>query len=348
MSALPAAIFDLAEIAARAANFARASRAAATDRAYRSDWADFVKWCDAAQLCALPSEPLTVGAYLTVRACELKVSTLSRRIAAIAAVHRLAGHGLDTKHPAISRVLAGIRRTYGSRQEAKTALLTEDLRRMVRALPATLTGMRDRAVLLVGFAGAFRRSELVALNLADITISNAGLAVTVRRSKTDQEGAGRDLGIPRSRKSVTCPVAALEAWVQESANFSNPDESRKNQTVSPEDFSTPDDGERIEHGAADSADSPLFRIVDHGKPTGRLSGDGVAQIVKRAAARIGIDPAKVAGHSLRSGFATSAARGGADLAHIMAQTGHKNSDVARRYIQAGNLLQNPASKAVKL
>lgn len=313
---LPAIIPDLAELGARAADFARAARAPATERAYCSDWADFASWCASVERAALPADPVTIGAYLSDRSGILKAATLSRRIAAIGAAHRLAGHGFDSSHPAIARVLAGIRRTYGTRQQAKTALLTEDLRRMVRALPATLAGVRDRAVLLVGFAGAFRRSELVALNLVDIAISNAGLAVTVRRSKTDQEGAGRDLGIPRS-KSVTCPVAALEAWVQESAKSLNPDDS-------------------------------LFRIIDHGKITGRLSGDGVAQIVKRAAARVGIDPAKVAGHSLRSGFCTSAARGGADLSFIMQQSGHKNADVARRYVQQGQILQNPASKAVKL
>jgi integrase len=204
-------------------------------------------------------------------------------------------------------------------------------------------GCRDRALLLVCFAAAMRRSELIALDLEDITITQAGLTVLVRRSKTDQEGQGREIGIPRSRKSATCPVAALEAWLEltggrKNSPIGNPDPSGKNENELDEDFS----GDRIRNG-------PLFRRVDHGRITAdRLTGRAVAEIVKRAAKRVGIDPSKVAGHSLRSGFATSAARGGAGLADIMTQTGHKNADVCRRYIQAGKILQNPASKAVRL
>jgi integrase len=319
---LPAIPVDLAELGARAADFARFSRSPATERAYRSDWADFAGWCDRAGLPALPAQPATVGAYLSDRAGTLKVATLTRRIAAITAAHRMAGQGFDGGHPAIARVLGGIRRRFGSAQDAKTALLTEELRRVVRALPAPgspkgLAGMRDKAILLVGFAGAFRRSELVAIDLSDLSLSSAGLVITIRRSKTDQEGAGRSVGIPRARKaSPTCPVAALESWLAASRIQSDP--------------------------------GPVFRAIDHGKVAGRLSGHAVAEIVKRAVQRIGLDPAKFAGHSLRSGFATSAARGGADLAFIMQQTGHKNADVARRYVQAGRLLDNPASKAVRL
>jgi integrase len=316
---LPALPVDLVRLGTRAAEFARTSRSPATERAYRSDWADFARWCELAGLIALPAEPTTIGAYLSDRADSLKVATLNRRIAAITAAHRMAGQGLDGGHPAIARVLGGIRRVYGTKQTAKTAILTEDLRRMVRALPATLAGVRDKAVLLVGFAGAFRRSELIAIDLGDLNLTNVGVVITVRRSKTDQEGAGREVGIPRSRRSATCPVAALEAWLRESQNETDP------------------------------RYSPVFRAIDHGKlTTDRLSGQAVAEIVKKAALRIGLDPARFAGHSLRSGFATSAARGGADLAFIMQQTGHKNADVARRYVQAGKLLDNPASKAVKL
>jgi site-specific recombinase XerD len=314
---LPALPVDLAALGARAAEFARLARSPATVRAYQSDWADFAAWCEGVGLRALPAKTTTVGAYLSDRADKLKVATLNRRIAAITAVHRMAGQGFDASHPAIAHVLGGIRRRYGTSQAAKTAILTEDLRRVVRALPPSVAGRRDKALLLVGFAGAFRRSELVAIDLADISLTAAGLVITIRRSKTDQEGAGRQVGIPRARKaSPTCPVAALEAWLQEIPISPDP--------------------------------APVFRAIDHGKPGDRLSGQAVAEIVKRAVQRVGLDPRKFAGHSLRSGFATSAARGGADLAFIMQQTGHKNADVARRYIQAGKLLENPASKAVKL
>jgi len=315
---LPALPVDLADLAARAAEFARSSRSAATERAYRSDWADFAGWCERAGLRQLPAAPATVGAYLSDRAGLLKVATLNRRIAAITAAHRTAGLGLDSGHPAIARVLAGIRRAYGTQQQAKTAILTEDLRRVVRALPTTtLAGVRDRALLLVGFAGAFRRSELVALDLGDISVSAAGVVITIRRSKTDQEGAGRQVGIPRARKSsVTCPVAALESWLGERSELTTP--------------------------------ALFVGVTRDGRLGDRLVGRAVAKILKRAVSRVGFDPDDFAGHSLRSGFATSAARGGADLAFIMQQTGHKSADVARVYVQAGNLLQNPASRAVKL
>jgi site-specific recombinase XerD len=327
---LPALPVDLSDLAARAAEFARCSRSAATERAYRSDWADFSGWCERAGLSPLPAAPATVGAYLSDRAGRLKVATLNRRIAAITGAHRIAGLGLDGRHPAIARVLAGIRRAYGTRQEAKTAILTEDLRRVVRALPTTtVAGLRDKAVLLVGFAGAFRRSELAALDRGDVSLTPGGVVLTIRRSKTDQEGHGRQVGIPRSRQPATCPVAALEAWLNATDALS----AIVNAEMG---LGQP----RLER--------PVFQALDHGKPGDRLSGQAVAEIVKRAVSRLGFDPRKFAGHSLRSGFATSAARGGADLAAIMEQTGHKNADVARRYVQRGKLLQNPASKAVKL
>jgi integrase len=204
-------------------------------------------------------------------------------------------------------------RHFGSRQEAKAAILTADLRKMVRTLPATLAGVRDAAILLIGFAGAFRRSELAALDLEDLELSPEGLILTIRKSKTDQVGAGRKLGIPRGRKT-TCPVAALQRWL----------------------------------AARGIAAGAVFIALDRGHAGERLGGQAVAEIVKRAALRVGLDPARYAGHSLRSGFATSAARGGADLPAIMLQTGHKSADVARRYIQAGRLLANPASKAAGL
>ena len=311
-ASLPARLDDLPAIGRKAADFARSSKAPATLRAYQSDWADFVSWCEALDLDYLPAVPTTVGAYLSDKAGVLKVSTLDRRRAAIAFYHRCAGHGFDNEHLAVASVMSGIRRRLGSAQHPKTAILTEDLRTMVRALPETLRGSRDRAILLVGFGGAFRRSELAALDREDCEISHAGVIITVRRSKTDQEGRGRSVGIPRSKR--TCPVAALERWLTLAG---------------------------IEDGA-------LFRAIVHNSPGKRLAGKAIADIVKAAARGAGYDPAKYGAHSLRSGWATSAARGGADLAHIMQQTGHRNAEVARRYIHAGKLLENPASKAVRL
>jgi integrase len=285
---LPEIAHSAADIGRTAAEFARRSPAPATESGYASDWADFSAWCNSAERLALPADPTTIGAYLSDRSGILKVSTLNRRLAAITAMHRLGGHGLDGKHPAIALVLAGIRRTYGTRQVAKRALLTEDLRRIVRRLRIdTPGGCRDRALLLVCFGAAMRRSELIALDVDDITITQAGLTLLVRRSKTDQEGQGREIGIPRSRKSATCPVAALEAWLA--------------LAKSPIDSTYQEDREHIRNKCVAA---PLFTRVDHGRITGdRLTGRAVAEIVKRAARRIGIDPSKVAGHSLRSGFA---------------------------------------------
>lgn len=312
MTTLPATLDDLPAIGKRAMEFARSSRASSTMRAYKGDWEDFVLWCGRFRLDYLPAEPGTVGAYLTDRASTLMVSTLNRRIAAITAYHRLAGQGFDNKHPAVSAVMSGIRRQLGSRPNAKTAILTEDLKTMIKALPDDLRGKRDRAVLLIGFAGAFRRSELVALDVEDCEFSRGGVALTIRRSKTDQEGHGRVVGIPRSKR--VCPVQALEEWLR----------------------------------LGEIAEGAVFRAVYHYKPGGRLIPKAVADIVKAAAKRAKMDPTKYAGHSLRSGFATSAARGGAGLADVMSQTGHRNADVALRYVQAGKIFENPASKAVKL
>lgn len=310
---VPALAPQLEELGARAASFAREARAPATERAYRSDWRDFAAWCARNGLDAIPAAPATIGAYLADRASDLKVGSLNRRVAAIVAAHRFAGHALDRKHPAIGAVLAGIRRRFGSRQEAKAAILTADLRKMVRALPVTLAGVRDAAVLLIGFAGAFRRSELAALDLEDVEIMDQGLIVAIRRSKTDQEGAGRKIGIPRGRKG-TCAATALQDWI----------------------------------AAGGITAGTLFTALDRGHAGGRLSGQAIAEIVKRAAVQVGLDPARYGGHSLRSGFATSAARGGADLSFVMLQTGHKSADSARRYVQQGRLLSNPASKAAGL
>jgi integrase len=172
-------------------------------------------------------------------------------------MHRLSGHGLDGKHPAIALVLAGIRRTYGTRQVAKRALLTEDLRRIVRKLRVEKPGgCRDRAVLLVGFAAALRRSELIALDLDDITIAQAGLTILVRRSKTDQEGQGREIGIPRSRKSTTCPVTALEAWLERSSTAS---EQLSNESVVDNNSTCAD--------PQVASQTAIFRRIDHGRIT---------------------------------------------------------------------------------
>ena len=258
-----------------------------------------------------------VGLYLTDRAAVLKPSTLSRRLAAISVAHRQAGHHLDTRAPQVRDVLTGIRRSKtkeGVTTTKKTAALSDDLRAMVGTLPETPAGRRDRALLLLGFSGAFRRSELVALDRADIAIRKEGLAVTIRRSKTDQEGAGRSVAICYGSDPATCPVRAVTAWL------------------------------------ALVGDGPVFRAVGKSGRIGaeRLSDKAVALVVKRSAEAAGRDPAAYAGHSLRSGFATTAARNGAGEAAIMRQTGHRSLTVLRGYIREGGLFTDTAAAKLGL
>jgi integrase len=326
---LPAPLVDLADLGARAADFARASRSVATLRVYRSDWADFSAWCTIVNLERLPADPTTVGWYLTARVDTLSVATLGRRVATIAVAHKLAGHRLDTRHPAIADVLSGIRREYGHRRAPKKAISVDELRAMLRKLPATVAGIRDRAILLIGFAGAFRRSELTALDIGDLNITSRGVAITVRRSKTDQQGQGATIGIPRSRKA-TCPVAALEAWLSRlpiESTYQDDRDQNKNTPI-----------------------MPVFRPVSrHGHISLlRLSDEALAEVVKNAAKRIGLDPSQYAGHSLRRGFMTAASAAGADLAPIMRQSRHRSVSIAMGYIEQGQIFNNPASKAIGL
>lgn len=312
---LPAIISDLADLGTRAADFARTSRSIATLRAYRSDWQDFAAWCAGTGLSPLPVAPTTIGLYLTSRARQLTIATLRRRVASISVAQKLSGHRVDTRHPAIADVLSGIGRQLGSRPDRKNAISVDELRQMLRKLPDSIAGARDRAILLIGFAGAFRRSELASLNLDDLTFNSRGAAIMVRRSKTDQQGLGATIGIPRSRKA-TCPVAALETWLAAG---------------------------RIVAG-------PVFRPISrhgHVSPL-RLSDEALAHVVKLAAERIGLDPRKYAGHSLRRGFMTAASAAGADLAQIMRQSRHRSTAVAMSYVDEGRLFSNPASRAIGL
>lgn len=292
------------------------AKAENTKRAYRADWADFSAWCAARALPALPAAPETVALYLTERAETLKASTLQRRLAAISQAHQATGFETPTKAAAVKLVWAGIRRSKGVAPEGKAPAVTADVRAMVAALPDNLLGLRDGALLLMGFAGAFRRSELVSLNREDIEVGQEGAIVTVRRSKTDQEGEGRKVGIPYGARPETCPVQALLVWLE----------------------------------ASGITEGPVFRSVNrHGRlQPGRLSDRAVALAVKRRAKACGLDPARYAGHSLRAGLATSAAAAGVQERAIMAQTGHRSEKMVRRYIRDGSLFRENAAAAVGL
>jgi integrase len=213
-------------------------------------------------------------------------------------------------------VMAGIRRTKGTAQTGKTPILVDDLRRILAGLPGNLLGVRDRVLLLIGFCGAFRRSELVALDAADVAVTREGLVVTIRRSKTDQEGEGRKLGIPYASHLETCPVRSLQDWLEKSG----------------------------------ITEGPLFRPIDRfGRMASiRLSAAAVGEIVKKYAAAVGLDATEFAGHSLRSGLATSAAAAGASERSIMRQTGHRSEKMVRRYIRDGSLFRENAVATVGL
>jgi integrase len=306
----------LAEIAADARDYVAASRAENTTRVYRTGWAQFTAWCNEHAVTALPAGSETVACYVADLARVAKPATIDARLAAISAAHRAAGHDSPTKEEAVHLVRRGVRRTLGTAQRQVRPLTVPELRAMLEGLGSDPAGCRDRALLLLGFAGALRRSELVGLDVADVTEGADGLTVRLRRSKTDQEGAGRTVGIPFGSNPVTCPVRAWRAWLEVSG---------------------------VTDGAA-------FRPVDRHGHIGatRLSAPAVALVLKRHAARAGLDPDEVSGHSLRAGLATSAAAAGVPERVIAEQTGHKGTAMLRRYIREGSLFRENAASAVGL
>jgi len=307
---------EMAEIAADARGYVAASRAENTTRVYRTGWAQFTSWCDEHGVVALPAGPETVAFYVADLAKVAKPATIDARLAAISVPHRAAGPDSPTKEEAVRLVRRGVRRTLGTAQHQVRPVTVPELRTMLQGLGTDPGGCRDRALLLLGFAGALRRSELVGLDVADVTEGADGLTVHLRRSKTDQEGAGRTVGIPYGSNPLTCPVRAWRAWLEVS-------------------------------GITEEA---AFRPVDrHGHVgTTRLSGQAVALVLKRHAARAGLDPGEVAGHSLRAGLATSAAAVGVPERIIAEQTGHKGTAMLRRYIREGSLFRENAASAVGL
>jgi site-specific recombinase XerD len=305
----------LAGYVERARNYASKAKSERTLAAYQSDWNDFVAFCRQTGQGSLPAAPETVALYLTYLVDERKrkASTLARRVAAISQVHQAAGFPTPTAESVVRSVLAGIRRVHGSEQTAKMALSPELLKKLVAKLPDTLRGRRDRALLLVGFAGALRRSELVALAVRDVAFEAEGLVLTVRRSKTDPNAEGQLVGIPYGEQAETCPVRTLQAWLEAA---------------------------KITEGAVFR---PIERWSNRIEPR-PLEDRRVATLLKTLVGRAGLDPKHFAGHSLRSGLATAAAAGGASERAIMDQTRHKSVKQVRRYIQRGSLFRDNAAK----
>ena len=309
---LPAA---LAPDLTRAAELAREEKAAATRRAYRSDFRIFDDWCRGRGISALPAAPESVAAFLAhdvetgTRDVETgtRPSTLGRRVAAIRYAHKLAGHSAPTDDERVKATMRGIRRSLGTAPRKKAPATAERIVSMALSAGGDMKGLRDRALLLTGFAGAFRRSELVALDCEDLEESELGFKMTIWHSKTDQEGAGQTIAIVRG--SVACPVTALKAWL----------------------------------AAAGITSGPIFRAVKKGGAVaGRLSSQTVAEIVKAYAERVGLDPAVFAGHSMRSGFLTSAAKRGASIFKLMDQSRHRSVESLRGYVRDAEIFKEHA------
>lgn len=303
----------LADLGAKVAGYVEMSKADNTRRAYRSDWADFALWCEKYRRVSMPAAPDTVAYYLADRSQRLKTSTLERRLSTISEAHRAAGHESPTKHARVKLVWTGIRREKGTAEAHMKPTLTKHIRLMVSHLPDSLLGVRDRAIILLGFACAMRRSDLVGLDVTDLALADEGLVIVIKRGKTDQEGEGRKVGVPRGKNPDTCPVLAVQTWLEESG---------------------------IESG-------PLFRSVSKHGHLGdtRLSDKVVATVVKRTLEAAGKSAKKFGGHSLRAGLITQAAMVGASERAIMDQSGHKSLAVMRRYIRDGSLFrENVAAK----
>jgi integrase len=309
---IPAKNTDLAQLAlAEAAkHYIDQSLSFATRKAYASDIKIFSTWCAAHALAALPAAPETVALFLASQAqAGVAASTLNRRLAAIRFAHEAKGHATPTAHKGVTAALKGIRRAKGTAPSKKKAATADIVKEMVRRCPDTLNGRRDRALLLLGFAGAFRRAELVALTVADLAFADDGLRITIRKSKTDQEAAGQVIAIPHG-SVLFCPVTALKNWLAVAG---------------------------IEAG-------PIFRAVGKGGRIGpsALSDKSVAKRVKHYAGQVGLDAADFAAHSLRAGFVTSAAEAGASIFKMAEVSRHRSTDVLAGYVRSANLFTDHA------
>ena len=296
------------------------SKANNTLRAYKSDFNDFNFFCAQNGFKSLPTEPKIASLYLThLSTKDVKMSTLKRRLASISVIHKLKGHYLDTKHPIIIENLMGIKRRKGSIQRGKKPLLINTLKKIINVIDQELGNeikkFRDRSIILIGFSGGFRRNEIVSLDYEDLDFVTEGLKIQIKRSKTDQYGEGSVKALPYFNNALYCPVISIKKWI----NISN-----------------------IKSG-------PLFRRFSKcfNLSVNRLTDQTVALIIKKYLTLAGIDSKNYSGHSLRSGFATSAAESGVEERSIMAMTGHKSTEMVRRYIKEANLFKNNALNKIK-
>ena len=314
-------VTDLKALHEETLNNLKSSKAINTIRAYKSDFKDFGAFCAKHNFRTLPTEPKIVALYLTyLSGKDAKMSTLRRRLVSIGMIHKLKGHYLDMKHPVIVENLMGIKRTKGSIQRGKKPILINQLKAIVDVINKEKTEeikkIRDKSIILVGFGGGFRRTELISIDYEDLEFVPEGVKITLRRSKTDQFGEGMTKGLPYFTNETYCPVVHLKKWIK----------------------------------ISNIKDGPVFRRFAKGcSPTSnRLTDQSVVLLIKKYLELAGIENKNYSGHSLRSGFATVSAESGADERSIMAMTGHKTTQMVRRYIKEANLFKNNALNKIKI
>ncbi len=314
-------VTDLKALHEETLNNLKSSKAINTIRAYKSDFKDFGAFCIKHSFKTLPTEPKIVALYLTyLSSKDAKMSTLRRRLVSIGMIHKLKGHYLDTKHPVIIENLMGIKRTKGSIQRGKKPILINQLKAIINVINEEkieeIKKIRDKSIILVGFGGGFRRTELISIDHEDLEFVTEGVKITIKRSKTDQFGEGMTKGLPYFVNETYCPVSHLKKWIK----ISN-----------------------IKNG-------PIFRRFAKGcsLTSNRLTDQSVVLLIKRYLELAGIENKNYSGHSLRSGFATVSAESGADERSIMAMTGHKTTQMVRRYIKEANLFKNNALNKIKI
>ncbi len=311
---------DLKSLHEQTLNNLKSSKAVNTLKAYKSDFKNFGVFCANHGLNSLPTEPKIVSLYLTHLSKTSKLSTLRRRLVSISMVHKLKGHYLDTKHPIIVENLMGIRRTKGSIQKGKKPILINHLKSIINVINEQkiedIKKLRDKSIILLGFGGGFRRNEIVSIDYEDLEFVNEGLKITIKKSKTDQFGEGMIKGIPHFSNENYCPIVNLKKWLAIS---------------------------KIKSGAIFTRFSKGSILTDK-----RLTDQTVVLIMKQYLNLAGIENKNFSGHSLRSGFATVAAESGADERSIMAMTGHKTTQMVRRYIKEANLFKNNALNKIKI
>ena len=314
-------VTDLKALHEETLNNLKSSKASNTIRAYKSDFNDFGAFCSKHGFKSLPTEPKILALYLTyLTNKDAKMSTLRRRLVSISMIHKHKGHYLDTKHPVIIENLMGIKRRKGSIQIGKKPILINHLKSIIHVINEQkieeIKKLRDKSIILIGFGGGFRRTELISIDHEDLEFVPEGLKITIRRSKTDQLGEGMIKGLPYFANEIYCPVSSLKKWLEIS---------------------------KVKSG-------PIFRRFSKGSilTDKRLTDQSVVLLMKKYLNLAGIESKNFAGHSLRAGFATVAAESGADERSIMAMTGHKTSQMVRRYIKEANIFKNNALNKIKI